>query len=126
MSVGEYRVEYTYKGEREHNYIQALSAQQAVDFLKVDGMEILEVCLVVTDWKPCSNEVNIAMLKGKMVEKGINAERLAEAMGIDRATLYRKFDKAEKITIGEAMRIKAILGLTDQEAYQIFFGVKVA
>lgn len=120
MSVGEYRVEYTYNGEQMTDYIQALSAQQAVDTLMVDGMEIKEVCLVVTDWKPCASEVNIAMLKGKMVEKGINAERLASAMGIDRATLYRKFGKAEKITIGEASKMKSILGLTDHEAYEIF------
>lgn len=115
-----YRVEYTYEGDRMHEYIQALSAQQAVDFLETDGMEILEVLQVVTDWKQGGNEVNINKLKGKMVEKGINAERLAEAMGIDRATLYRKFAKAEKITIGEVARMKAILGLSDQEAYQIF------
>ena len=120
MIVGEYRVEYTYNGERMHDYIQALSAQQAVDILDGDGVEIIEVLHVVTDWKQGGSEVNIAKLKGKMVEKGINAERLAEAMGIDRATLYRKFGKAEKITIGEAARMKAILGLSDQEAYQIF------
>lgn len=120
MSVGEYRVEYTFEGVTMHEYIQALSAQQAVDTLMVDGMEIKEVCLVVTDWKPCASEVNIAMLKGKMVEKGINTEQLAKAMGIDRATLYRKFGKAEKITIGEASKMKAILGLSDHEAYEIF------
>lgn len=118
--VETYRVEYKYNGEQMHDYIQALSAQQAVDTLTVEGMEILEVCLVVSDWNPCGNEVNIAKLKGKMVERGINAERLAEAMGIDRATLYRKFGKAEKITIGEATKMKAILGLSDQEAYEIF------
>lgn len=66
--------------------------------------------------------MNIAKLKGKMVEKGMNVDELATKVGINRSTLYRKLDGGEKITIGEAMKIKKALGLTSEEASVIFFG----
>lgn len=70
--------------------------------------------------------MNIPKLKGKIVEREMNMEQLADAMGIDRSTIYRKFspdkDKKpeDKITIGEAVRMKEILNLSDEEASQIF------
>lgn len=66
--------------------------------------------------------MNILKLKGKIVEKGLNVEAVAAEIGIDRSTLYRKLNAGEKITIGEALRIKASLNLTDEEASDIFFG----
>lgn len=59
-------------------------------------------------------------LKGKMVENEVNVESLADALGVDRSTMYRKLNEADKITIGEAMKIKAVLSLTDEEATDIF------
>ena len=59
-------------------------------------------------------------LKAKIVEKGMNVEALADAIGIDRSSLYRKLNKFEKITIGEAMKIKEVLELSDAEATDIF------
>ena len=64
--------------------------------------------------------VNIARLRGKMIEKGFTVDTLATAIGINRATLYRKLDAIEKFTIGEALKIKAVLQLTDEEACLIF------
>lgn len=64
--------------------------------------------------------MNILKLKGKMVEKGINAESLANATGVSRATIYRKLDDSEKITIGEAKIIKEVLELSNEEAHEIF------
>lgn len=64
--------------------------------------------------------VNIARLKGKMVEKGFTIDTLAAAIGINRATLYRKLNAIEKFTIGEVLKIKAVLQLTDEEACLIF------
>ena len=44
--------------------------------------------------------VNINKLKGKIVECGLNTSELANLIGIDRATLYRKFNgDGESITI---------------------------
>lgn len=59
-------------------------------------------------------------LKAKIVEKGLNVEALAEAIGVDRSSLYRKLNNFEKITIGEACKMKEALGMTDAEANDIF------
>lgn len=64
--------------------------------------------------------MNVNRLKGKMVENGMNVEMLAKEIGINRASLYRKLNNAEKITIGEAVRIKDVLNMTDSEAHDIF------
>lgn len=59
-------------------------------------------------------------LKAKIVAKGMNVEALADMIGIDRSSLYRKLNNFEKITIGEALRMKAALEMTDAEASDIF------
>ena len=64
--------------------------------------------------------MDINKLKGKLVEKQVNVETLAKMIGTERSTMYRKFNNAEKITIGEAVKIKSVLGLTDDEATEIF------
>ena len=64
--------------------------------------------------------MNVSKLKGKIVEKEMNVEILAAMIGVDRSSLYRKLSNGEKITIGEASRIKDALGLTSAEAYDIF------
>ena len=66
--------------------------------------------------------MKILKLRGKMVERAMNVESLAEKIGVDRATLYRKLGTGNKITIGEAQKIKAALALTNEEASEIFFG----
>lgn len=64
--------------------------------------------------------MNIPKLKGKIVEKNMNVESLAVLIGVDRSSLYRKLNNAEKITIGEALRMKEALQMSDTEAYEIF------
>ena len=59
-------------------------------------------------------------LKAKIIEKGMNVEALADAIGVERSTLYRKLNKFEKITIGEAVKIKEALEMTEAEATDIF------
>lgn len=66
--------------------------------------------------------MNVLKLRGKMVEQGFNVETLASEIGVDRSTLYRKLNEGEKITIGDAQKIKIALGLTNDEARDIFFG----
>jgi predicted transcriptional regulator len=66
--------------------------------------------------------MKLNMLKGKIVEKGMNVETLAEKIGIDRSSMYRKLNNFEKITIGEAQKIKDVLNLSDEDAKTIFFG----
>jgi plasmid maintenance system antidote protein VapI len=64
--------------------------------------------------------MDMLKLKGKIVESGMNVETLAERIGVDRSSLYRKLNNFEKITIGEASKMKVALGLTDDEAVNIF------
>ena len=64
--------------------------------------------------------MNVSKLKAKIVEREMNVESLAAAIGVDRSSLYRKLNNAEKITIGEASRMKVVLLMTDMEAHDIF------
>lgn len=64
--------------------------------------------------------MNVNKLRGKIVENGMNVEELASKIGVDRASLYRKLNNAEKITIGDAAKMKEALALSDTEAYEIF------
>ena len=64
--------------------------------------------------------MNISKLKGKIVEREMSVEKLADIIGVGRASLYRKLNNAEKITIGEAIKMKDALSLDDSEAYEIF------
>jgi plasmid maintenance system antidote protein VapI len=64
--------------------------------------------------------MNVNKLKGKIAEKGLSVEKLAQQIGVDRSSLYRKLNNAEKITIGEAMRMKNVLEMTPEEATLIF------
>lgn len=59
-------------------------------------------------------------LKAKIIECGLNVEGLADKVGMERSTLYRKLNNFEKITIGEAIRMKDALGMTESEATDIF------
>ena len=64
--------------------------------------------------------MNINKLKGKIVEREMNIETLAVCIGIDRSSLYRKLNNAEKITLGEAIKMKDVLEMSDDEACEIF------
>lgn len=64
--------------------------------------------------------MDIQKLKDKIAEKGLKVEEVASELNIDRSSLYRKLNNAEKITIGEARKMKKALNLSDAEACQIF------
>ncbi len=64
---------------------------------------------------------NINILKGKMMENGLNQSQFAKLMGIDRSTLNRKLKTGEDFTVKEANQIVDILSLSYQEAVDIFF-----
>lgn len=71
--------------------------------------------------------VNVNKLRGKIVECGLNVEKLAELIGIDKSTFYRKLmNDGETFTIGEADAIARELGLTGEEVNAIFFSQFVA
>ena len=66
--------------------------------------------------------VNTAKLKGKIIERGNTQENVANAIGMDRTTFYRKLkDGGDKFTIGEIHRIVSAVPLSKDEAIDIFF-----
>lgn len=65
---------------------------------------------------------NVSMLRGKMVERNISVEELAEKLCVDKSTLYRRLDReGDTFTIKEASIIVRELHLTKEEAIAIFF-----
>ena len=70
--------------------------------------------------------VNVDKLRGKIVEKRMSVEKVAEAIGLDVSTLYRKLKYSDKLTIGEASKISKVLELTAAEVNDIFFAHFVA
>jgi predicted transcriptional regulator len=71
--------------------------------------------------------VNVNKLKGKIVEKGLTVEVLADKIEINRSTLYRKINTdGETFSIREADKIASALDLNAEEANAIFFSQYVA
>lgn len=64
--------------------------------------------------------MNVNKLKGKMVEKEKNIDWLAGVLDCDKSTAYRKINTFEKLTIGDASKIKKGLELSEAEALEIF------
>lgn len=64
--------------------------------------------------------MNVNKLRGKIVEKGMNVDEVADKIGTSRASLYRKLAEFEKLTIGEASRLQIVLELTSEESCEIF------
>nr|WP_054674026.1 hypothetical protein [Veillonella denticariosi] len=66
--------------------------------------------------------MDVQALKAKILSCGYNIVEFSDRVGIDRSTFYRRLDKdGNNFTIEEALRIKAVLSLTDSEAYSIFY-----
>lgn len=71
--------------------------------------------------------VNVNKLRGKIVEKGTTIEAVADGIGIDASTFYRKLQSnGDKFTIKEADDITRFLSLGASEATAIFFSQFVA
>jgi lambda repressor-like predicted transcriptional regulator len=68
---------------------------------------------------------NVNKLKGKMVEKGYNQDKLAISAKINKSTLSRKL-KTGNFLIGEVIEIAKVLELTPEEVMNIFFCEYVA
>lgn len=70
--------------------------------------------------------INTAKLKGLIVERGTTQQAVADSIGIDRSTFYRKMKKGGCFSIEEASKMKKEIPLSDIEAVEIFFGKEVA
>lgn len=70
--------------------------------------------------------VNTQKLKGVIVEKGTTQQAVADNIGIDRSTFYRKMKNGGTFSVEEAAKIALAVPLTKNEAMEIFFGNTVA
>ena len=70
--------------------------------------------------------VNVNKFKGKIVEKGLNIEKVAESIKMDKATLYRKLNQSgQTLTIKEVDLLANTLELSIDEVVAIFFSQHV-
>lgn len=60
-------------------------------------------------------------LKAKMIENGYSVEQMAQKLGINYTTLYRKLSSETEFTRNEIAMMKDILHLTIAEINSIFF-----
>lgn len=70
--------------------------------------------------------VDTNKLKGVIVEKGKTQQTVAQEIGIDRSTFYRKMKNGGEFSIGEVAKMAEVIPLSDSEAITIFFNNKVA
>lgn len=71
--------------------------------------------------------VDVDKLRGKITEHRMNAATVAEAVGINKATFYRRINTGGgSFTVDEAYKVSRLLGLTLEEVNQIFFASYVA
>lgn len=64
---------------------------------------------------------NIKKFRGKMAEEGCSFEKLANILGINPVTLYRKANGESEFTRREIQQISVYFSLTMQEVKDIFF-----
>lgn len=64
--------------------------------------------------------MNAFKLKAKIVERGMSIEELAGILNMSTQTLYRKLRAPLTMTLLDAIRLKDVLGLTNDEAIDIF------
>ena len=61
------------------------------------------------------------LLKARMVEKSVTQNEMADKLGINSATLYRKINGESEFTRSEMQIIKAVLALDTSGMDAIFF-----
>lgn len=60
-------------------------------------------------------------LKAKIVENGFTLEQIAQKLGINPATMYRKMSLESDFTRNEIAMLKDLLSLTIEDINTIFF-----
>lgn len=67
---------------------------------------------------------NVSILKGKIVERNTTQEAVADEIGINRSTFYRKMKEGGKLfTVEEVQKLVDILSLTSDDVMKIFFSI---
>ena len=69
--------------------------------------------------------VNLAKLRGLMVERGLEVNKLAGILGISRQATSDKLNGKSKISLTDAQAISKALEMTNEERDLIFFNENV-
>ncbi len=69
--------------------------------------------------------MEIEKLLGKIEQKGFSNKEIAEKLNIAESTFYRKL-KRKSFSVEEAQKMSELLSLSATEAYEIFFGKRLA
>lgn len=69
---------------------------------------------------------NEKKFRGVSAERGVKMRTIAESLGIDPATLYRKVKGNSDFTRAEIQEIVKLLSLSAEEVQEIFFSEKLA
>lgn len=69
--------------------------------------------------------MEIEKLLGKIEQKGFSNKEIAEKLNIAESTFYRKL-KRKSFSVEEAQKMSELLSLSATEAYEIFFGNRLA
>ena len=65
--------------------------------------------------------VDVAKLRGKIIERGMTQEKLAHEIKMDKSTFSRKMrSEALEFSVGDMHKIAYILNLSKKEAGEIF------
>ncbi|MDR1567505.1 MAG: helix-turn-helix domain-containing protein [Streptococcaceae bacterium] len=65
--------------------------------------------------------INVSILRGKIVERNMTQEVVADEMGINRSTFYRKMKEyGKQFTVEEVQKLAKILSLTSDDVMKIF------
>ena len=65
--------------------------------------------------------INVNLLRGKLVERGIKCEEMACEIGVDPSTFSRKMAKrGDTFSIAQVQKMVSVLQLTEAEANAIF------
>lgn len=72
--------------------------------------------------------IKINKLRAKVVERGLTIGQVANHLGIDRSTLYRKMrdNSGRRFSVLEVQRLSTILRLSPSEIQDIFYDGDVA
>ena len=69
--------------------------------------------------------MNRNILEGRIKEKGYNIEKIANKIGVNTATFYRKLSGESDFFRLEILKISEILELSFEDVNSIFFEIKL-
>jgi hypothetical protein len=62
------------------------------------------------------------LLKAEMVKQNVNAEELAERIGMKKSAFFRRLNGSVDFSVEEVRKVKNALKLSGDQTLQIFFG----